>query len=527
MRTLQCADLFCGAGGTSQGAEDSGAGKVVFAVNHWPRAIETHSANFPHTKHVCARIDQVNPGECSKIDVLMASPECTHHSRARGGRPMSDQKRAIAWDVLKWAEYHRPSWIVVENICEFEEWGPLGRNNRPLKSKRGHTFAAWVDAIRSLGYRVDWQRLNAADFGAATSRTRLFVVARKGRRPVPWPDPTHCEDPEGQLPGMEQQPWRPAWSIIDWSKPCPSIFTRKKPLAEKTLLRIEAGLRRFCTAANLQAFLVKLRGTSKSASVDEPVPTLTAGGNHEAVAVPLVLSTCGGGVARDSGQPIPTMTTRGGAHLAVPFLAQWDNQGGNGNYVRSIQKPIPTVVTKCNTGVVIPYIIPYRSENGQQKPRTHSVDDPLPTVATNNGHAVIAPYMVDVNHGDARHANGRTHDVDKPLGTVTGHNGKALVQPFLTKFYQTGGAKSVEGPLDTITTKDRHGLAMVKLVETMQELNIVDIGFRMLDVDELARATGFRDGYIFTGNKSDRTKQIGNAVPPPFAEAICREIAAA
>lgn len=496
MKTLSVADLFCGAGGTSQGAEDSGAGRVVFAVNHWPTAIETHSANFPHARHVCARIDQVSPAECPKIDVLFASPECCHHSRARGGRPMSDQQRAMAWDVLKWAEFHRPSWIVVENVIEWELWGPLGSDHRPLKTKRGATFEAWVRAIQSLGYTVDWRRLNAADYGAATSRTRLFVIARKGRRSVPWPEPTHGQRAGGELPGLGVKPWRAAWEIIDWSKPCPSIFARKRPLADKTLLRIEAGLRRFCSATNVEAFIVKLRNTTgapgtggTTSGVRAPLGTITAGGTHHAVAMPFVLSQCSEGAPREVGQPIPTLTTTARPSLAVPFF------------------------------------VARRGERDGQGPRTHDAGRPMPTIATSNAPALAVPFVLP-NEGYYR--GNAPRGMDQPLPTITGQRGGHVVQAFLTKYYGSAdGAQDLRDPVDTITAKHRHGLAMVKLIETMAELRIVDIGFRMLDIDELARATGFREDYQLCGNRADRTRQIGNAVPPPFSEAITREIAAA
>lgn len=161
-KVIKAADLFCGGGGTSQGAEQSGAAKVICAVNHWQVAVDTHAANFPHTKHINSRLDQVNPSECPKIDLLFASPECTHHSRARGGRPTSDQQRSGAWDLMRWVEYHRPSWIVVENVPEFREWGPVGEHGRPLEKFRGRFFESWIQAVESAGYRVDHRLLNAA-----------------------------------------------------------------------------------------------------------------------------------------------------------------------------------------------------------------------------------------------------------------------------------------------------------------------------------------------------------------------------
>lgn len=414
---LRAADLFCGGGGFTTGAEASGRVKVELAINHWRTAIYTHQTNHPNTRHICARIDDIDPRNDKTIpdlDLLLASPECTHHSIARGGMPIDDQKRATPWHVLVWAEAKRPAWIVVENVREFRDWGPLNSNCRPIKSRKGEIFRQWIKSLEAIGYQVDHQLLNAADFGAATKRIRLFIIARRkrSRLDIPWPEPTHAGN------------WKPAYSIIDWTKPCPSIFTRKRPLAEKTLRRIEIGLRKFVGEA-AEPFVVTLRfdrgGLDKTVSgIGGPIGTITAGGTHHG--------------------------------LAVPFL-------------------------------------------------------------------------LDVNHGGHDH---RTASMDRPIGTITaGGNGKALCVPFLTKYYGNGGAAPIDEPLNTITTKNHFGLAMVSLVQTMNELGVYDIGFRMLDVDELARAQGFPEGYYLHGNKGERVKQVGNAVCPPVAKALCETIAEA
>lgn len=503
MRILKAADLFCGAGGTSTGAEASGAAEVTFAVNHWDVAVSTHSANFPNAKHVNSRLYQVNPSECGKIDLLFASPECTHHSRARGGKPTSDQQRAGAWELMCWVEHHRPAWMVIENVREFEHWGPV-HNGRPMKSKRGAFFEAWLAAIRSAGYRVDYRCLNAADYGAATSRERLFVIARKGRRQPVFPEPTHTQCPGGELPGLSLPRWRPAYEVIDWQLPCPSIFRRRRPLVDKTLLRIEAGLRRF----------------------------------------------------------------------VGPFVAQWDHHGGGGDYVRSVDRPIGTLLTKASMGVVDPFVCQFNEGSGR---RNHSPVEPLHTItAGGKAFGLSMPYMIDVNHGgaDARcngtdgplgtvtsrrgvglvapyivpnysEANGqtpRTHDPDEPMPIVTSHGGGNLAVPFLSSYYGNGDAQSVADPLDTVTTRDRHSLclalsrgpqdwpppetdAMRTLQATMRVLGVCDVGFRMLSNPELSAAQGFPSSYIFTGNKSDVTRQIGNSVSPPVAKQITLAIA--
>ena len=251
MKKIIAADLFCGAGGTSTGlvkaCEESGVEVDLIAINHWDVAIATHSANHPEAKHLCTSIDSVDPRKVvpgGRLNLLVASPECTHHSNARGGRPMSDQSRASAWHIVRWAEALYIDNILIENVREFENWGPLGTNGRPLKSKRGETFRAFLTALESLNYSVDYRILNAADYGEATTRERLFVQARKRPKQIAWPDPTHSRDGEPTFFGKRDK-WRPAKEVIDWSIASQSIFSRKKPLAPATMARIEAGLRKF------------------------------------------------------------------------------------------------------------------------------------------------------------------------------------------------------------------------------------------------------------------------------------------
>jgi len=485
-RKLRGTDLFCGAGGFTIGAVQSGYVDMRLAVNHWRTAIYTHRENHPDVRHICARIDDIDPrhDKLPGCDLLLASPECTHHSDARGGRPVDDQKRATPWHVCVWAEAKRPKWIVVENVREFRDWGPLTAKGRPNKRQKGKTFRAWIKSLESLGYQVDHQLLNAADYGAATKRVRLFIVARRGRsrRDIPWPEITHG-----------QAEWRPAWSIIDWSKPCPSIFSRKRPLADNTLKRIEIGLRKFVGEA-AEPFIVRLRasraGVGKGGTVhgtSEPLGTVTAGGQHHAVCCPFQFKAIG----RNPGQS------------------------------KSITDPLPTIVAaRENHAVVMPFLTQYHNGPDGER-RSYSVESPVLTLDTQPRYGLVAPYLLAINHGGD---DDRSCDPREPMKTLTAKTGHSLVLPFLTKYYGTGGVADVQSPIDTITTKDRFGLAMVSLIETMQELGVVDIGFRMLDVDELARAQGFPDDYFLFGNKAERVKQIGNSVSPPVARALCETL---
>lgn len=314
---IRAADLFCGAGGASTGLARAcaalGERVELTAINHWPVAIETHAANHPWARHLCESLDAVDPRKVitGPLDMLWASPECTHHSRARGGKPISDQSRATAWCVVRWADALRPKWIGVENVQEFAEWAPLGAHGKPLASKRGAVFAAWVGALQALGYRVEWRTLCAADYGAATTRTRLYVLARhdggRPRGPIAWPAETHA--PATAAPSLfgPRQPWRAAREIIDWSLTGRSIFNRPKPLAENTLRRIAEGARRFW-GVDLQPFLVAMEHGGRVVGVDKPLPTITcAKGGAFAVIQPFVLGQHSGSVARAVSDPIPTL----------------------------------------------------------------------------------------------------------------------------------------------------------------------------------------------------------------------------
>lgn len=498
---VKIADLFCGAGGTTVGAESTGEAECVFAVNHWDRAIDTHSANHPKAKHVRKLIQDVGPTECPKIGGLFASPSCTHHSKARGGRPTSDQQRSGAWEIMPWLDHHRPSFLVVENVPEFRDWGPVGFDGIPLASGKGKLFDAWIKAVQSHGYRTEIFTLNAADFGAATSRVRLFVVARKGRRAVRHPEPTHTKPTAGRkLPGFGLPAWRSAAEVIDWSIPCPSIFSRSRPLADKTLSRIEAGLKRF-----VGPYAVVLRNNMHSSGLQQPLYTITAGAAHHG--------------------------------LAVPF--QYKLTGNNPGLTRDVEMPVPTIVAcQANHGICVPYLVPNFGERAGQTPRSHSLTDPSPTVTGHGAGGLVVPYLTTVNHGESSAVGRRPESLDCPMGTVTAKNGRAIVFPFISQYYGTGTGSDVREPLPTIVTKDRHALvqacidpcclewpepvteAQRQLQATMRELGVADIGFRMLQNHELAAAQGFPSDYIFHGTKSEITKQVGNSVSPPVAKAI-------
>jgi DNA (cytosine-5)-methyltransferase 1 len=470
----------------------------LIAINHWSIAIDTHKLNHPKAKHLCTGLDSVDPRKLvpgGRLKILCASPECTHHSNARGGRPMGDQSRSSAWHILRWAEALYIDSILIENVKEFQSWGPLGVNGRPIKRLRGALFEQFIASLRALGYNLDWRVLNCADYGDPTSRERLFVIARRGNKTIRWPEPTHIPVSKvvtGKLFKETRKPWRTAREIIDWSIPSRSIFDRKKPLAENTLLRIEAGLRKFCgiridlrqcVAANVKPFLVVMQNNRDAVSLDEPLPTVMTSGAHFALCEPFVIGQQSGAAPRSTKEPLPTVATGGAISITQPFMMAIDQAGGGVSSVRSVDRPLHTLVTKENAAIVEPYMVPFFGEREGQEPRTHSIDLPMPA--------------------------------------VTGQGAGGVAEPFLLAYYGTSNASGIDAPVPTATTKERFALVVPE-----QKAYVLDIRFRMLSPRELARAQGFPDSYQFSGNREAVVKQIGNAVPPNTARALIRELLA-
>ena len=346
---IRAVDLYCGAGGTSTGIleacdEDLDVEVDLTAINHWPIAIDTHRLNHPDVRHICEPVQNLHPASVipsRRLHLLAAGCECTYHSLARGGGPCNEQSRSQPWQLVRWASDIRVDNILMENVREFLGWGPLhGRTKRPIRSRRGEYFRAFIQALENLGYSVEWKIQCAADFGDHTSRPRLILMARLGRKVV-WPQPTHG-------PGL--QPQRTARQIIDWSLVGRSIFGRRRPLCNNTLKRIAAGLQKY-GGRDAEPFIIMLNGGSPAhvaasvKSIDEPLPTITAGGNH--------------------------------ACLVEPFIVQTDQCGGGGIYARSVDSPIGTVVSKQNMLLIQPLIMKYY-KSGRCRP----VDLPLDTITT-------------------------------------------------------------------------------------------------------------------------------------------------
>jgi DNA (cytosine-5)-methyltransferase 1 len=393
-KLIHAADLFCGAGGTSTGlvraARELDFRLDLLAVNHWKTAVATHTRNHPWARHLCADLGTVDPNkvvEGGKLDLLVASPECTHHSVARGGKPCSDQSRASAWHVLHWAERLRIDNILIENVKEFTTWGPLTKRGRPMKRRKGETFNAFLRALESLGYSVDYRVLNAADYGDATTRRRLFIQARRGSTPL-WPLTTHSQNQEGG-----RASWRAAREIIDWGLKGESIFGRKKPLSRRTMARIEAGLRKFGGAA----FLTIARGPVDepdrfARSVDEPMPVCVAGGTHLGLAEPFIVAFHDEGNTNRPrvhpiNEPLPTLDTSNRFGLAEPFIMQCCHDGGP--RVRSVKEPLPTITCahRGEMALVEPFLVKFYGSGKS----VASVDQPAPTITTKDRMGLVEP----------------------------------------------------------------------------------------------------------------------------------------
>ncbi len=317
-RTIQIADLFCGAGGTSTGilqaADEVGVQCQVTAVNHWPTAVATHAENYPRHRHRCADLDSLSPLSLFSeggLDALWASPSCTHHSRARSGRPRHEQTRVTAYCIPRWLDALRPPVCWIENVREFLDWGPLDAKGHPIKARKRETFNAWIGLIESLGYRTEHRILNAADFGDPTCRERLIIQCVSGRRKFAWPEPTHAGK------------WRPVSEVIDWENPGSSIFGRRRPLCASTLRRIELGIRKFGGAPYIIAWDHQGGGLC-AWSVSEPLSTVTTKARH-GICQPFFGEYYGTSGAKPVSQPLGTVTTKPRFGLVQPV---WKSGSG-------------------------------------------------------------------------------------------------------------------------------------------------------------------------------------------------------
>lgn len=534
-------DLFAGGGGASTGIEQAIGRPVDIAINHDPEAVSLHQANHPQTTHYVSDVFAADPLTVTQgrpVGLLWASPDCTFHSKARGGKPHRDRnkarrRRALAWVVVRWAALpagKRPRVIALENVEEFQDWGPLLDDGTPCPNRRGQSFARWVARLRNLGYQVEWREMRGCDYGAPTIRKRLFLIARCDGQPIVWPEPTHGAPDSLPVRAKKLKPWPVAADCIDWSIPAPSIFERERPLAEATMRRIAKGVMRYVVNA-AQPFIVPLthQGADRTESIREPFRTVTGAkrGERALVAPTLVgIDNAGARSASWSAQdPLRTTTTENRHALVTAFLAQYNNHAGNDPHAgRPMTAPVSTVTTSgSHQQLVSAHITKFRAGSDGQ-----AATAPMCTVTANSfqkrpgGAAPIG--LVTSTIAKLRGTSKDGQPVDEPLHTISaGGTHHAAVCAFLQTYYGVDQDTRIEQPLPTVTTKHRFALVMVK----GQPYAIVDIGLRMLTPRELYTAQGFPASYVIDrgadGSPLTKTAQVrmcGNSVCPPLARAI-------
>ena len=531
-------DNFAGGGGASTGIEIATGVSVDIAINHDPMAIAQHKANYPGTKHYCESVWDVDPVKaCGGCPVALAwfSPDCKHFSKAKGGKPKDKNIRGLAWVALRWAAKVRPRVIMLENVEEFKDWGPLNRRHRPIKAKKGVTFRRFVHQLEALGYEVQHRELVAADYGAPTTRKRFFLIARCDGKPIVWPEPTHGLRESEKVKAGILKPYVGAYTQIDFSLPCPSIFdTREeikqkygikaqRPLAEKTMQRIARGLQKF-VLDNPEPFIVTVNhgGERAPRDVKEPMPTIT--GKHGfGIVEPYMVQIGQTGFTTDRSKnvldPLTTIVSKNEHCLIAPTLIQYHSETANGEVRgQKIDEPVMTVDGSNRYGLVSAFIQKYF--DGGYTGAGAELKNPLPTVTAVDHNSICTAHLIQMNN----HCDGR--DITEPIPTITagdGHFGE--VRAFLVKYYGQGTGQDAREPLDTVPTHDRFGLVTIHGTEYA----IVDIGLRMLEPKELYGCQGFPDDYIidrdYTGKpypRAEQVKRCGNAVCPPIPAALVR-----
>lgn len=518
-------DQFAGGGGASLGIELALGRSPDIAINHDPEAIALHAANHPTTQHLCEDVFKVNPATtCGgrPVGLMWLSPDCKHFSKAKGGKPVEKKIRGLAWIAVKWARTVKPRVIILENVEEFQTWGPLDADNKPCPLRKGLTFQRWKRELENCGYVVEHRELRACDYGAPTIRKRLFLVARCDGQPIVWPVPTH---------GKGLKPFRTAAECIDWSLPCPSIFERVKPLADNTLKRIAAGIVRYVIDSP-KPFIVPVThhgGPGRVEPIDEPFRTITGAHRGEkALVAPTITAFYGlKGQSHARGgrldEPLKTQTCDPRFGLVTPILVQtgYGEREGQAPRALDIEKPIGTLVSTQKHALVAAFMAQHNTGVVG-----HAMTEPVSTIVgkgcTQN---LVASTLINLRGTDASQLVGR--DIEQPLPTISSggiHAGE--VRAFLTKYYGTNQDPNLREPLHTVTTKDRFSLVMVD----GQPHYISDIGMRMLQPRELYRAQGFGDDYkieiIYKGKpltKSAQVRMCGNSVSP---DAACAVVAA-
>lgn len=567
-------DNFAGGGGASTGIEMATGYSVDIAINHDPEAIKMHKANHPNTKHYCENVWAVDPVKaCNGHPVALAwfSPDCKHFSKAKGGKPKDKFIRGLAWVACRWAGLVQPRVIMLENVEEFKTWGPLGRRHHPIKAKQGETFQKFVQQLTDLGYEVQFRELIAADYGAPTMRKRFFMIARCDGKPIVWPEPTHAPADSEEVKAGLKKPYVGAYTQLDFSLPCPSIFDTSeeikekygiravRPLAQKTMDRIARGFIKF-VLNNPKPFIIQCNhgGERRPNDIREPMPTIT-GKHGYGIVEPYMVQIGQTGFTKDRSkdvrEPLTTIVSKNEHCLIEPMLAPYMGTNTTNHPGGNCRDPIHTITTGNQQCLISPTLIQYHSETAKDEVRGQLIEEPIMTVDSSNRYGLVASFLHKYYDGGYK---GAGETVENPLPTVTAwdHNsvvtanliqmnnhcdGKDIRQPlptitagdghfgevraFLIKYYGQGTGQDIKDPLDTVTAQDRFGLVTINGTD----YQIVDIGLRMLEPRELYGCQGFPDDYIidhdYTGKTYPRSEQVrrcGNAVCPPIPAALVR-----
>lgn len=545
-------DCFAGGGGASVGIEMALGRPVDIAINHDPAAILMHKTNHPNTKHLTEDIFKVDLQKYVKgrhVALMWASPDCTSHSKAKGGKPREAGLRILPWAVYKHAKAILPDVIIMENVEEIQQWGPLDEQGYPIKEKKGEEYQRFIGKMKGLGYEFDSRELVAADYGAPTTRKRWYAIFRRDGKPIAWPEPTHNKNGTGGL-----KKWVAVSTVLDFSDLGKSIFGRKKPLADNTMRRIARGLRKF-VFENPEPFIVQVNhggDNFRGQNIHDPMPTITQKhgfGKVTPVIAPIIDKAYGGnyaGSGSKTDEPLHTITTVDHNRLVTPYIMQIGQTGFTKDRNRSMDKPLSTIVTKNEHCAVAPLLIQYHSEKQNGEVRGQKVEEPLRTIDTSNRYGKVSAFLTKF------YKSGIGQAMTEPIHTITtspGHFGQVSVltikledllaagiseeiaqkctwvSEFIIEYYGCGTGQTVDDPLHTIVTKDRFALITV----LGNEYVILDIYLRMLSAEELKLGNGFPKDYIIDRDYnwnvypvSERVKRIGNSVVPIMAEALVK-----
>jgi DNA (cytosine-5)-methyltransferase 1 len=536
-------------------------GHKGLAINHWAVAVDTMRKNHPDIDTKRMSIEEAVPADLvpgGEVDLLWASPSCTHHSRAKGGKPRSNQLRAQPDLVLSWLDQLYVRHLIVENVPEFVEWGPLNKSGKPIKRLKGSCFVAWVQAIEARNYHVEWRIVNCADYGDATSRRRFFLKAvRKGCGKIHWPEPTHAENPQPDLFGRELKKWRGVRECLDLSDFGRSIFDPDRSLSHNTLRRVAVGMKKY----NGMDFLMDMLGSdggdnSRVHPLSKPMPTQHSGGNRCALVRPFLVRLNKNCNAESVEDPLSTTTTKDHHALCQPFIVKLNNHADAEN----VEKPLTSVLAGGQHHALCQPVIIDHFKNG----KAQSVDEPIGAQTTHDRYSVVSSVLIDMSHPGDKNDKRRVTGSNEPLKTITTRNNLAVCTPLVLG--QQGGAtarpidkpcptiatagairiatplildmsrpgghdsghvRTADKPIQTLTTCDNVQVAIPVIFDKAVGLprlpdgRYIDIRLRMLKPSELAAAHSFPKDYVLTGNRGEQVKQIGNSVPVMTAAAMC------